>query len=224
MMVMIYSEYIVIQSLTNKDLISAEFSLELNNCGDYESDSHVTILDPMDSTYVIFHLEHSLIRENTICQILLMDHRDVVVAERDIVIQTDGHCYCISYCQCQCGVDIGGNCTMLSQIDYSRAGYRDPLPQPVRHLIHEFIHMGGDDGESLAIFLTVLLLMGVCKMLIGAMWLPRIGSAGLCLFKKSNLTSYYESDLHGCEVVHDSNGMPINPQSGEPARLTSYTE
>ncbi|GFV18233.1 hypothetical protein TNCV_170361 [Trichonephila clavipes] len=211
--------------LTNKGLSPATFFVQAIECeyGVLNSNNASKIVPPQRSEEFILETKPGVIQlaEKFVCTIVAGSSRYGNVAKREVLIKPDDRCICNRHCKCVC-MSEGLTCEFLTEEDFHAAGFKASLPestaQPYRKpwvVTHPIL--------ALLAFFMFFFLLGFAKGLLGLFGYKFISYCGLesRIYGKKRIRHYYEPELKGMNVMYNSEGHPVNPDTKEHVRVYS---
>ncbi|XP_063634410.1 uncharacterized protein LOC134805054 [Cydia splendana] len=216
--------------VTNTGLFVARFRVQIRDCDsdpvklseEQEEDitSEAVSLPPRHTRRLQLRLPAFSPGENPElqhCTVYLLNEDGESVAVRDALIKKSDHCYCVWHCDCIC---YGDNprlpCREMSAARQDAAG----LPARRGARFTRSCHYVDVTTINIAVVIIgvigMLLFLGVLKGLLGLVW-PRAGLWGLdwVLEEPRPIDRYRERCLRARQVVYDSKGWPVHPDTGK---------
>ncbi|XP_004924662.1 uncharacterized protein LOC101744258 isoform X1 [Bombyx mori] len=217
--------------ITNTGLTSSKFRVVLRECDTQLFDiKNLTqpdsiLIPPRLTRLMKLELPDLQDVDRSTCSVDLVNHEDIPIAARRVVIKRGDRCFCIWFCECVCLADDAKlNCKKMREPRQAAAGLsRKDIALSRRP--RSFCYNDNEAVNFIVTFLGVLitlLLLGLAKGFLG-LFFPCIRSWGLDRILKSprRLKHYYETSLRSRYVQYDADGWPIHPDT---KKRTVYAE
>ncbi|GFR17941.1 hapless 2 [Trichonephila clavata] len=188
--------------LTNKGLSPATFYVQATECeyGVLNSKNVSKMVPPQRMEEFVLETKPGVIQlaEKFVCTIVAGSSRYGIVAKREVLIKPDDRCICNRHCKCVC-MSESLTCEFVTEEDFHAAGFKASLPESTA----KPYRFG--------------------KGLFGLFGYKYISYFGLKsrIYGIRRIKHYYEPELKGMNVLYNSEGHPVNPDTKEHVRVYS---
>ncbi|KAG8223236.1 hypothetical protein J437_LFUL003587 [Ladona fulva] len=220
--------------VTNLGLGSASFTVELGECipsvkeaikssppsfSGYKSKK--LAISPLHQADFSIQLCKGISHEKTRCIVLVQDEDGKTVAARRITIVKDVRCLCAWHCQCNCiHSEVNLKCRLMPQDELLAAGFKGTVPVILPITYEDYLATVLEKKYInclllyFILFLILLLLLGVCKVVLGLTYWDEVWVVGIpYYYGPKTMKKYQEESLANCEVQNNMTGYPVHSDS-----------